>query len=559
MKITSILKKVKAILVLGVVLSFIGSNTLAQNVGIGTTTPDASSILELNSTTLGFLVPRMTAVQKTAIGTPATGLLIYQTDAPAGFWYYDGTAWTQIGGDAWKLTGNTGTTPGTGAGQNFIGTTDAQDWIMATNGTQRMRITSGGQVTVNNAGLPIAGDVFSSYAAGTDFAISGYSTSGTGVGVLGGTVGTGNASYFYTANASNASATIFAWNINGTGNGLIVDHDGTGRGIEVQMAAANTGIGVATFHDGDARMANFQSNNTTTTGGFFYISSASPNTRTLNVQNSSTTTTNQVGFFSQASTGTATATYQNAAAVWAQSAGIRAGVFLATGASSNSIGVNAQSTAAGNYDSYGVLGLSNGNTNWGYGVVGQGNYYGVYSSGDFTATGTKAFTIDHPLDPENKFLKHFSMESDEVLNLYRGNAVLNASGEATVELPNYFHSVNKEFSYQLTPIGSNANLFIKSEINSDAKFVIAGGAPGQKVSWTVYAQRNDKYLQQNPNKMQTEVAKKPNEVGKYVMPELYGKPENLGMFYHLKQQKQQTESTIQQSNSETKSLNIPQE
>ena len=70
----------------------------SQNVGIGTTTPDASSILELNSSTLGFLVPRMTAVQKTAIAAPATGLLIYQTDGTAGFWYFDGTVWAQFGG-----------------------------------------------------------------------------------------------------------------------------------------------------------------------------------------------------------------------------------------------------------------------------------------------------------------------------------------------------------------------------------------------------------------------------------------------------------------------------
>lgn len=72
------------------------SLAFSQNVGIGTTTPDASSILELNSTTLGFLVPRMTDAQKTAISSPATGLLIYQTDLPNGFWYYDGTMWKQL-------------------------------------------------------------------------------------------------------------------------------------------------------------------------------------------------------------------------------------------------------------------------------------------------------------------------------------------------------------------------------------------------------------------------------------------------------------------------------
>lgn len=67
-----------------------------NNVGIGTTTPHASSILELNSTSLGFLLPRMTAAQKTAIAAPSTGLMIYQTDAPVGPYFYDGSAWRQI-------------------------------------------------------------------------------------------------------------------------------------------------------------------------------------------------------------------------------------------------------------------------------------------------------------------------------------------------------------------------------------------------------------------------------------------------------------------------------
>jgi hypothetical protein len=65
-------------------------------VGIGTTTPDASSILDIESTTTGVLIPRMTEAQKTLIGSPATGLLIYQTDATSGFWFFDGSLWTNL-------------------------------------------------------------------------------------------------------------------------------------------------------------------------------------------------------------------------------------------------------------------------------------------------------------------------------------------------------------------------------------------------------------------------------------------------------------------------------
>ena len=79
---------------------------LAQtdNVGIGTAYPFLYSILDLRSTTKGFLVPRLTSAQKTAITVNLTsadstkGLLIYQTDGTPGFYYWNGTAWTTIGG-----------------------------------------------------------------------------------------------------------------------------------------------------------------------------------------------------------------------------------------------------------------------------------------------------------------------------------------------------------------------------------------------------------------------------------------------------------------------------
>ncbi|MCP4123820.1 MAG: hypothetical protein GY751_18885, partial [Bacteroidetes bacterium] len=68
----------------------------AQKIAIGVNTPQASSSLEVYSTTTGVLVPRMTSAQRTAIGSPATGLLVYDTNSNS-FWYYNGTAWTDIG------------------------------------------------------------------------------------------------------------------------------------------------------------------------------------------------------------------------------------------------------------------------------------------------------------------------------------------------------------------------------------------------------------------------------------------------------------------------------
>src|SRR5262249_27714730 len=64
--------------------------------GIGITTPDASSLLEIRSTSKGLLIPRMTQTQRNAIVSPSTGLMIYQTNSTPGFYYYDGSKWTAV-------------------------------------------------------------------------------------------------------------------------------------------------------------------------------------------------------------------------------------------------------------------------------------------------------------------------------------------------------------------------------------------------------------------------------------------------------------------------------
>ncbi|HEB62516.1 MAG TPA: hypothetical protein ENI82_05110, partial [Bacteroidetes bacterium] len=72
--------------------------TILKNgkIGIGISSPDPSSILDITSTDKGILVPRMTSAQRIAITSPATGLLIYQTNNNTGFWYFDGTDWIRI-------------------------------------------------------------------------------------------------------------------------------------------------------------------------------------------------------------------------------------------------------------------------------------------------------------------------------------------------------------------------------------------------------------------------------------------------------------------------------
>ncbi len=78
--------------------SFSQTNTFPAtgSAGIGTTSPDASAILDVVSTSKGMLVPRMNKTQRDAIPAPATGLLIFQTTNTPGFYYFNGTAWTAL-------------------------------------------------------------------------------------------------------------------------------------------------------------------------------------------------------------------------------------------------------------------------------------------------------------------------------------------------------------------------------------------------------------------------------------------------------------------------------
>lgn len=137
----------------------LASANLFAQVGIGNTNPDASSLLDIRDAAndAGILIPRVdiTNLNTAApVTSPATSLLVYNTNTTTGpgFFFWNGTVWTSIDGNKdWKLKGNTGTTPGTASGENFIGTTDAKNLIFATNGSERVRIDTNGDVGIGTA------------------------------------------------------------------------------------------------------------------------------------------------------------------------------------------------------------------------------------------------------------------------------------------------------------------------------------------------------------------------------------------------------------------------
>src|SRR5664279_4888164 len=93
-----------------VITYFFLSSVCAQNIGIGTTTPNASAILDVKSNTKGMLLPRTSTTSRLAIVNPAKGLILYDSTT-SGFWFHNGTAWAQLsaGSNGWNLGGNAGT------------------------------------------------------------------------------------------------------------------------------------------------------------------------------------------------------------------------------------------------------------------------------------------------------------------------------------------------------------------------------------------------------------------------------------------------------------------
>jgi hypothetical protein len=191
------------------------------------------------------------------------------------------------------------------------------------------------------------------------------------------------------------------------------------------------------------------------------------------------------------------------------------GVFGSSTTAAGVAGISARNT--------GVIGISNDT-----GVIGLGGFLAGLFFGDVQVTGniTKAgggFTIDHPADPANRYLRHSFVESAEMKNLYDGITTCDDRGEAIVSVPDWFEALNTDFRYQLTPVGARApDLFIAAELH-DNRFAIAGGSPGLKVSWQITGSRRDAWAIANPLRVEEE--KTDSERGRYLHPQLYGQPD----------------------------------
>jgi len=183
----------------------------------------------------------------------------------------------------------------------------------------------------------------------------------------------------------------------------------------------------------------------------------------------------------------------------------------------NHYGIYLQDQDVGVNDSYAIY------------VAGGNSYF----NGDLEVTGTVSksggsFKIDHPLDPENKYLYHSFVESPDMMNIYNGNVVTDDDGRAWVQLPDYFAALNRDFRYQLTVLGQFAQAIVEQEIENGG-FQIRTDKPGVKVSWQVTGIRTDPWAERN--RIPVEENKLPSDQGKYLHPELYGQPAETGVHY----------------------------
>ncbi len=171
-----------------------------NNIGIGTITPNASAALDITSTTKGLLTPRMTTTQRTAISTPAKGLLVYDTDLNA-LYHYNGAAWAAVGGSGGSFSlpysgsianaGDAFSITNTGNGSAISGTAAANS-VAAVEGNSSATVggygvlgSSASATGFGVGGINATGTAVYGFSGGGGIALRGVSTSGYGLSTSG--------------------------------------------------------------------------------------------------------------------------------------------------------------------------------------------------------------------------------------------------------------------------------------------------------------------------------------------------------------------------------------
>jgi hypothetical protein len=259
----------KKIYTLTILLFVLGQTSTHAQVAINSdaSQPDGSAMLDIKSAAKGLLIPRMTTVQRSAIGSPADGLMVYDTDTKA-FWYYKGgSGWQQTGGggltlpyrDSLTTDSNLLTLINGSAGS----TTDNSIGNAASFFTNNMYGYGAGVRGETNT---IHGNAGAAGVHGTASGSGGYggyfdATSATGgaVPLFAKTSGLGEVAQFETGNSSNGTTTVLVENY-GTGGGMEI---GSYNSASIANVLTVTGTGRGdSVNDNTGNIASFVSTNT---------------------------------------------------------------------------------------------------------------------------------------------------------------------------------------------------------------------------------------------------------------------------------------------------------
>ena len=442
----------------------------AQNVGINgdNSQPDASAMLDIKSSDKGLLIPRIklnSISMADPVANPATGLLVYANDSSSveeGYYYWNGSQWMKL------ITGE-GITDNDCDSTNELQTLDKV--LKRGNSAENQRVTNladpisaqdaatknyvDNNDEVNDGDTNTTNEIQTLSINGNDLTISG---SG------------GN-----TVTLPSASSFSLPYSYSGEQGELDIEHTGTTDLAEFEINnSANSGNVLRLETNGSGHPLKIT--NLGTSDGIYIDNDGTD--CAININNSSNSDRSiRIKDYSSGS-GPAVEVYQ-----------------YGTGDCGNFKISNSSNSDDALYAS------TNGT---GYAARFSGD---VYVNGYMTFSGAKPFTIDHPLDPENKILRHFSIESPEIINMYKGRAKL-VNGIAIIYLPDYFESLNHQEGREinLTPINGWSPLYLEGNIENN-QFIIKTteqGNPNQEFSWIIYAIRNDAYIKDHPIKVEEE-------------------------------------------------------
>jgi hypothetical protein len=352
----------------------------------------------------------------------------------------------------------------------------------------------------STAGIGVYGVASATTGANTGVYARSNSTAGRGVvGLATATIGTTYA--VYGANASSSGLGVF---------GEMTATTGTTYGVFGQ-SASSSGYGSV-------------GKTTATTGTTYGVYGQSASSSGLGIFGETTATTGTTyGVFGQS----------------ASSVGY-GGVGKTTATTGTTYGVYGQSASS---VGYGIVGRTTATTGTNYGVYGLAASpagYAGYFTGNVHVQGTLSksagsFKIDHPLDPENKYLYHSFVESPDMMNVYNGNVTTGDDGYATVELPAWFGALNRDFRYQLTVLDEDDTAaFVQVKLVkkiAENRFTLRSSLPRTEVSWQVTGIRQDAFAE--AHRIPVEQDKPAEELGTYLHPVEHGMPTERGRDYKL--------------------------